>query len=568
MSIFLIKLKLPSAIYIPCPSLWNYDDSYSFVNPYSTYPVNPYAHQHAFISPQSAAIKSSKKASLEILKSSSNSPEPFVYYADSSISTNSQVMSKNEDVKSVTFSNFMGKLNPNDDQVKGVKINLTQEDEWRNLPEELIYQEYPAFGGEIVDENDLQELQKEMQDSIHQQSKTQDYFKRKPFKDYSNDWMNEIIYQEGDEEDDEDGDDVQDDNDDDEDSNKLEQLLDKELEEVDQFNGQQQEVEKVLMKTLKGSTSLSKKRIPSRLDKLDQANEEYLDSVKSDDLNEWIKSKAKEARFGERKKPRDIISIKLPKIKSKIVKEKPSKKSYKRVKNLTFKTVNGKNIQIQQLPTINPKLLQLVGKLKRKKKNRKRYKNWSQIGKIKIRKKSKPKKLIQVIPLPEADNDDDDEDDDKSESSKKIESGYIIVPESKKKFKKTDYFPFQYNVEMRSRKSKQKDDDKGNGYKLHHVKEEEHLHEKKWKKKGFIKSDQFGDSDESVSGDDAAFRIAHLDDEDDDIFDNYREKSSHNHLNHFKVPSNGFRVDSRFIDWTEKPIDMDKLEFAPFKDLI
>lgn len=537
-SILVVQLKLLRTIHIPCPALWNYDDRY-FV---SQFPGFHPSHRTSFVGhiPVQTPVISSKKTSLEILSSSPSGPIPYVHYAEAKTASPSSSLSEKEDVKSVSFANFLGKMSPSD-EVKGLRVNLTQEEEWKSVPDNLLLHDHPTFGGEAFDENDLEKLQEEMVDSLQQQSKTSDRVELKPLiqavQEDDDEWMNEIS------------------SDDD-----LESSLDQELEELEDYDGQGGEVENVLMKKLKGSTSV-KKRIPSRVQTV-KVEDESSKSQEGDELNAWLRSKVKEPRFGDRKRPRDITSVKLP-VTTQLLTPSPKIKkiSLSRVKNLTFKTSDGRKYKIREVPSRS--------KFKSRK-SRKKAKSLFKIKGIKAKKRRKPGKSIKVIPLPEVDlpgDDDDDHDDDDTVeeigASKKVETGYIIVPESKKKYKKTDYFPFQYNVEMRSRKTKGNDD--GNVYKLHELKEEEHLHEKKWKKKGLIETDQFDDSDESESADDMSFRVSHYD---PDIFDNYEEKALHEDLDHFNVPSNGFRVDHRFVDWTERPIDMEKLDSASFKDLV
>ncbi|XP_053202363.1 uncharacterized protein LOC128387209 [Panonychus citri] len=158
---------------------------------------------------------------------------------------------------------------------------------------------------------------------------------------------------------------------------------------------------------------------------------------------------------------------------------------------------------------------------------------------------------------------------------------YIVVPRTEKGMANNqDTIPFQYNVEIRSRKNlKVKADPESlsssERYKKHEQKEEEHWHEKKWTKTGRFELSQFSDQGSVVAGDDS-------EDNQDEQNKGRKQKKikakrrkkkkmkkvkkEESHFDdllhdedggHFDIPSKGFRINKRFVDWTENKINLD-----------
>ncbi|RWS11735.1 Coagulin domain containing protein-like protein [Dinothrombium tinctorium] len=130
----------------------------------------------------------------------------------------------------------------------------------------------------------------------------------------------------------------------------------------------------------------------------------------------------------------------------------------------------------------------------------------------------------------------------------------------------SNHFPHQYNVEIRSRGEKSDENeqskflDKGfekSKYRVVEHKEEEHWHEKGWHREG--EKQKFGEVNETEPK---------MKNESEALKSNkplpkhvspLGENASQTEIDeHFRVPSLGFRVDQRFIEWAKNNIHFDK----------
>uniref|UniRef100_T1KU03 Uncharacterized protein n=1 Tax=Tetranychus urticae TaxID=32264 RepID=T1KU03_TETUR len=164
-------------------------------------------------------------------------------------------------------------------------------------------------------------------------------------------------------------------------------------------------------------------------------------------------------------------------------------------------------------------------------------------------KKKSPLKMSEPLDndLQEVDDEVHDERSYFDDSSGSFSGDYVVVPQSERGISThSDIFPHQYNVEIRSRKKfklNQPDSSLAEQFKKHEEKEEEHWHEKKWTKMGsFQVSSQFADQLEKRK----RKKASHVD-HDSEIIDENDD--------HFDIPSKGFRINKRFIDWAERKVD-------------